>query len=128
MQRLMLVLCLGMLALAGCRQTVAVTPNPNIVIEVRIEDSVPAVGEDTLLVVVNDANGNPINNATLDIRGDMTHAGMSPIIRQAENGQAGMYVVPFEWSMAGDWIVDVVATLPDGSQGSARFEYLVIVE
>jgi hypothetical protein len=44
----------------------------------------------------------------------MSHAGMTPVIVERANGEAGTYAVPFEWTMAGDWIVTISATLPDG--------------
>jgi hypothetical protein len=34
---------------------------------------------------------------------------------------AGEYRAAFEWTMAGDWIVTVTATLPDGHVATRQF-------
>ncbi len=83
------------------------------------------VGEMTLMITLTDADGNPINDATLAIRGDMNHAGMQPVLRDAEAGEEGVYEVPFEWTMGGDWIVTIAVTLADGTEVSETFDLSV---
>jgi copper(I)-binding protein len=53
----------------------------------------------------------------------MTHAGMQPVLRTIESGEDGLYQTDFEWTMAGDWIVTINATLADGTVISEDFEY-----
>jgi hypothetical protein len=86
----------------------------------------PPVGSGQLLLRVTDRTGVPINDARLSIRGDMTHAGMTPFFVSADSGEDGLYPIPVEWTMAGDWIVTVDATLSDNSQVSRKFELSVI--
>ncbi len=75
-----------------------------------------------LLITLKDSNGNPINDATLRIRGDMIHAGMTPVlVEDVTGGQNGIYTIPFTWTMGGDWIVTVEGILADGRSVSHRF-------
>ena len=88
-----------------------------------------AVGETRLVIQITDLAGQPLSDAALFIKADMTHAGMVPVIAEAEGGdEDGYYNVPFEWTMAGDWIVSVEAVLPDGSRAKERFELSVLFE
>jgi len=93
----------------------------NINIDFSIEPAQPAVGPAQLVVTVTDAAGQAIDDATLDIEGNMTHAGMVPILARVSGGQNGHYVVPFEWTMGGDWTVTVEVTLPDGQTVARDF-------
>lgn len=87
-----------------------------------------AVGDARLVIHVTDAAGNPINDARLSIKGDMTHAGMTPVLAEVSEGADGYYEAPFEWTMAGDWIVTVEAWLADGSRVRERFDLNVLTE
>lgn len=85
-----------------------------------------AVGEAQLTVTLRRSDGTPIDNARLEVIGNMDHAGMMPVEREVEGGTEGIYQVPFEWTMGGGWIVTVNATLPDNSgQISQEFEFFV---
>jgi hypothetical protein len=86
----------------------------------------PGVGPAYLTISVTDADGTPIDDARLQIKGDMTHAGMQPVLAQVEGGDNGNYETPFEWTMGGDWIFTVTASLPDG-RTTARY-FTVTVE
>ena len=69
--------------------------------------------------------GQPISDAALSIKGDMTHAGMVPVLAEVQGGDAeGYYQVPIEWTMAGDWVVTVEVTLANGTSAQKRFESL----
>ncbi len=81
----------------------------------------PGVGKYTLHVRVFDGDDNPINDAQVSVKGDMTHAGMVPVLAEATEGDKGLYKVPFEWTMGGDWIVTVQVTLPDGTIAEESF-------
>jgi hypothetical protein len=85
-----------------------------------------AIGETQLVVTLMQADGTPIDDAELQVVGNMDHAGMIPVERAVRGGEAGRYTVPFEWTMGGGWIVTVTATLPDnGGQISRDFEFFV---
>lgn len=83
------------------------------------------VGQTSLIVTVTDAAGSPINNATISVKGDMSHAGMVPVLAEATNAENGVYEMPFEWTMGGDWVVTVEATLSDGRSTSQQFNYTI---
>ena len=97
----------------GVEMTLSVNPEP------------PVVGQANLTITIQDSAGNPIQGAALDIKGDMSHAGMKPVLASTSDGDHGVYIVPFEWSMGGDWFVTVTATLPDGSMATQRFDLVV---
>jgi hypothetical protein len=122
-----LLLGITLVALAGCRQQpqVIVPDEATVTIDLSVAPNPPAVGDATLVISVEDENGDPINNANIAIRGDMNHAGMQPVLRDVTNGREGDYTVPFEWTMGGDWYVVVTATLPDGKVVEKQFDYVV---
>lgn len=91
-----------------------------------LEPMANAVGETMLMITLTTADGTPIDDADLTVRGDMTHAGMTPVTREVSGGTDGIFTVPFEWTMAGDWFVTVDAALPDGETISRRFEDISI--
>ncbi len=86
----------------------------------------PILGQSRLVIQITDNEGLPVNDAGLDIKGDMTHAGMVPILaKTVGGGKEGFYNVPIEWTMGGDWIINVTATLPDGTAVRKNFELRV---
>lgn len=112
---------------AGCRESNKdeVTAE-NVNIEVDVANEALAVGASTLLVTITDDDDDPVEEATVVVRGDMDHAGMVPIISEpVTENEAGVYRVPIEWTMGGDWIVIVTVTLPDASIAEQEFNYVV---
>ena len=88
-------------------------------VDVGISPTPPVVGATRLLVSVSDSEGNPVVGAEVRVEGNMSHAGMAPVFGNAQEEGDGVYVVPgFRFTMAGDWILTVRVTLPDGRQGS----------
>lgn len=125
MRRLFLLCCVLPILLVACREPEAVA-NPDIQLEVSVLPDPPELGEAAIRVLVTDAEGEALSNATIEARGDMNHAGMAPVLRSAEASDTpGEYVIPFEWTMGGDWFVDITVTLPDGSTTTERFNYRV---
>ena len=120
-------LLIVLLLLAGCRQA-APTPNASTQaaqISLTISPQPPVVGDATLTLTVTQQN-QPLAGAAVAVRGDMTHAGMRPIIVDATKTDAqGKVDIPFKWSMSGDWIVSVTVTLADNSQVSQDFNLTV---
>jgi copper(I)-binding protein len=107
--------------LVGCAPTVAETPaqadhNLNIMLEAAPEGK----DGDYLTVILRDAAGAPITDATVTLEGNMNHAGMVPLltdgVQDATDGAAdGRYQMPLAFSMLGDWIMTVQVTRADGS-------------
>ena len=86
----------------------------------------PVVGSARLLVQVTDDAGAPVGDVVLAVKGDMTHAGMTPVLAESMGAAAqGSYEVPFEWTMAGDWIVTVEARRSGQFLDRERFEFTV---
>jgi len=100
-------------------------PTNDTGVTVTAEPAATAVGETTLVVTLTDASGQPVSDATVQVRGDMTHAGMTPVLRTGLPTEPGVYSVPFEWTMAGDWIVTVDFTLADGRSGTETFNFSI---
>ncbi len=117
---IILLLCLGVLA--GCRQESTPAAEADLTILLEIEPAESSVGEAELLVSVTDADGNAVSPQRVDVRGDMSHAGMVPVLRDDVQGADGEYRVSFEWTMAGDWSVMVTLTFADESSVSKTFE------
>lgn len=83
-----------------------------------------------LQVQLRDAAQTPITDATVALEGNMNHAGMAPIlaapVRDGDDGVTdGAYHLPFQFSMLGDWIVTVTATLADGTEATKDIEVTV---
>lgn len=113
------------LLIAGCRQQASTTTD--IRMSLSVEPEPPVVGVSEVRVTLTGADNQPITDAKVSVRGDMNHAGMVPVIAEAERVEDNEYIVPFEWTMAGDWIVEVSAELPDGTTASQTFDQSVAV-
>lgn len=126
--RLLLLLLLLSLFAGGCARRNQDATNGDLQIE-WIAPLQPSLAVDTALKFrLTGPDGAPIDNATLYVKGDMTHAGMVPVLAERDGGEDGVYTVPFQWTMAGDWIVTVRAEAPDGTIGQRRFQRTVFGE
>lgn len=95
----------------------------DVTMEFEITPDPPDVGPAVVEVVLTDADGEPVNGAELEIEGNMSHAGMEPVIVDATGGQDGRYASDgFEFTMGGDWIITVSGTLPDGREIQRVFD------
>lgn len=74
----------------------------------------PRVGQVTFTFDLAEPSGAPITGAEVNLEGNMSHAGMAPVLAEAQEIEAGRYRATMDLSMAGDWIVLVHATLLDG--------------
>lgn len=120
-------LALVALVAAACGQAAAQIPVlDDLMIELAVEPHPPAVGEATLVITVRDADGTPVEGATVTVHGDMDHAGMDPVDGESDEDAQGVYRVPFAWTMGGGWILDVTVSLPDNrGRATERFEVFV---
>lgn len=144
-RKIALLLCLVLILVAGCGQeTAAPTSAPtgeggrNVPNEATLEAArneiaisfgvMPApieVGQSTLLIAVTNGFIDPLPVNKITVRGDMNHAGMVPVIVESTQGQSGQFELPFEWTMAGDWVVEVTVDLADGRSHTRTFEFTV---
>ena len=46
----------------------------------------------------------------------MSHAGMRPVFSDAREVGPGRYEAPVEFTMAGDWVLLITVSLPDGGK------------
>ncbi len=76
----------------------------------------PALGEAKVRVYVLE-NNEGVSGATVEVTGDMTHAGMAPVTATAKEVGAGLYETEgFEFTMAGDWLLTSEVVYPDGTE------------
>ena len=76
----------------------------------------PRLGSAQLKVTVADKSA-PVEGATVELMGDMTHAGMVPVIAEAVMDKPGVYLSEgFKFTMAGDWLITAEVTFPDGER------------
>ncbi|MDD9954824.1 MAG: FixH family protein [Anaerolineaceae bacterium] len=115
-----LILCLALVA--ACRQESTPAAEADLTISLRVLPTDARVGEAELLVDVTDADGRAVSPERVDVRGDMDHAGMQPVLRDDVQGSNGKYRVAFEWTMAGDWTVTVRLTFADDSVLEKTFD------
>ena len=90
----------------------------------------PGQSANELQVQLRNPTQAPITDATVALEGNMNHAGMVPILTDpvrddADGATDGLYRLPFQFSMLGDWIVSVTATLADGTEATKDIEVTV---
>jgi hypothetical protein len=100
--------------LTGCRRSSNLDPAPGYEVELIVLPYPAVVGHAHLELKLSDPEGQDVQGAIITARGDMTHAGMTPVLAEATELGGGRYTVPFEWTMAGDWIVTIQVELTDG--------------
>ncbi|NJN97781.1 MAG: FixH family protein [Anaerolineales bacterium] len=110
--RLFVGLFVILLLLAGCRR--AGSAGSDVGVDVTIAPNPPAIGQATVTVTLNDAEGQPVSGAQVELEGNMVHAGMTPTFSKPAEVAPGRYEAPLEFTMAGDWFILVKAILPDG--------------
>ena len=102
------------LLLASCRGEME-TGDAELVLEVAISPTPPAVGQARLIITLQDTSGAPVEGAEIVVEGNMSHAGMVPVVDTAQAEGPGRYgISDFRFTMAGDWVLSLQATLPDG--------------
>jgi hypothetical protein len=99
---------------AGCSRPAA--SSAFVTIEHEISPEPLRVGSSTIVLKLSGTSGNPVTGAHIAIETDMSHAGMSPGFAEAKETGAGRYAAPLEFQMAGDWVILLHVTLPDGTK------------
>ena len=91
------------------------TGDPHVTISATASEH-PAVGPLTVVVTVT-KDGAPLEGAKVTVTGDMTHAGMVPVVDDATADGAGAYRTnDFTFTMAVEWVLTVDVTEPDGAK------------
>ena len=63
-----------------------------------------------------DPAGKAVSGAHIALEADMSHAGMSPVFGEAREIDPGRYQAHLTFGMAGDWVILLHVTLPDGQK------------
>ena len=116
----LLALSLALSAFVGCRAA----PAEGSTVQVRLEVLTPhVVGPATVEVKLTNPDGQPVEGASVTVRGDMTHGGMAPEIVKLRSASPGVYrTEEFNFTMAGEWTLKVQAELPGGAKVERSFE------
>ncbi|MFN2200349.1 MAG: FixH family protein [Caldilineaceae bacterium] len=106
----------------------------------RIELLPPDPTTTALFVRLSDEQGQPIIDAQVAVEGNMNHAGMAPVnsgpvtdaaspaADGSDDGAAdGVYRVPFQFTMLGDWIITVTAVSNTDPEGKTTRNFDVTV-
>ena len=109
-----------LLILVGCQTS----PDPKdaVSIEHEVAPQPLHVGVSTIDLKLTDAAGDPITGARIHLEGLMTHPGMRPVFNEAREAGPGRYQSSLEFKMAGDWIVLLQITLPNGQKLERQFD------
>ena len=119
-----LLIVILLVLVSACRQQETAS-SEDIRISLIVQPSPINVGEATLGIAVTTESLDPVAVNNLTVRGDMDHAGMVPVIVENLQSANGQFEVPFEWTMGGDWIVEVTAELAGGGTATQTFDITV---
>ncbi len=86
----------------------------------------PVAGAAELTVAPATPDGSPIEGATVRLEGHMSHAGMAPVIADGTERRPGEYLIPFTFTMAGDWVLLVSIVERDGTRTQQRIDVAAV--
>lgn len=119
----------ALMLFSACRNQPTEATDTGTQIMMTVTPEKPKVGPATLAVRVQDPAGKPVSGAKVSVVGDMSHAGMQPVNRDAKDNGDGSYTVDtFAFSMKGDWFITVKAVTPDGKTTQKRFDLKGVTE
>lgn len=111
----LVVLALLLLATA-CRGQGTATGDAQVSLGISPQPYVTGPAEITVDLL--DTEGKPITGAKVTVEGNMSHAGMVPVLAETREVSDGRYVSKdFRFTMGGDWFVTVMVV-----SGESRFE------
>ena len=103
------------LVLVACDPPSEGDADPRRPVAVALLDAPARVGP-AVVEVRPQLDGAPVAGASVRVVGDMTHAGMVPVVADATDVGGGVYRTnEFLFDMAGDWVLSVDVTYPDGT-------------
>ena len=117
--RLVLVLLLATLFVPACQLT---AKDSGITFKYVVNPQPPRIGAETIDLELRDAQGQAVSGAHVELEGNMSHAGMSPVIGVTREIEPGKYRGTLPLTMAGDWIVLVNVTLANGQRAQHQIE------
>lgn len=104
----------------GCHKP----PNTSsgVTVDFRIKPKPVRVGPVVVCLTLTDAGNHPVSGGQIAVEADMSHAGMSPVFAQANEVQAGHYESHLSLANAGDWVILLHGTLPNGEKLERQFD------
>ena len=103
------------LALVACDPPSEGDADPRRPIAVALLERPARVGP-AVVEIRPQLDGAAVAGATVRVVGDMTHAGMVPVVADATDVGGGTYrTSDFLFDMAGTWVLSVDVTYPDGT-------------
>lgn len=96
--------------------------SPVVALQYDVSPKPPRVGVVTIDVRVLLEGAKWLNGARVELEGNMSHSGMSPVISETKEVEPGKYRGTLEFTMAGDWIILVHITLPGGQRVQQQLE------
>jgi hypothetical protein len=93
-----------------------------VTVEFRIKAQPVRIGPIVISLALTDASNHPVTGAQVQVEADMSHAGMSPVFAPAGEVQPGRYESHLPLGMAGDWVILLHGTLPNGEKLERQFD------
>jgi hypothetical protein len=93
-----------------------------VTVEFQIKPKPARVGPVVVCFTLTDAGNHPVTGVRIAVEADMTHAGMSPVFAQADEVQPVHYESHLSLGMAGDWVILLHGTLPNGEKLERQFD------
>jgi YtkA-like len=107
------------LVLAACKPQNAASGNTKLPAGIQVQLEVgdaPKTGNLPVSIYILKDN-QALSGAVVSVTGNMTHAGMEPVIATATESEAGLYKAePFVIEMPGDAVISADITLSDGTK------------
>ena len=112
-----LLLILTLSSLTACNRANPSAASAGLTVTLLTDEAYPG---STLTVQISDETGRPVTDVTVSVEGNMTHAGMIPVLSEsvwdgADGDEDGTYTIPFEFTMFGDWIITAKIEQRDGT-------------
>jgi hypothetical protein len=93
-----------------------------VVVEFQINPKPVRVGPVIVGFRLTDAGNHPVTGVQIAVEADMSHAGMGPVFAQANEVQPAHYESHLSLAMAGDWVILMHGTMPNGEKQERQFE------
>jgi len=103
----MFVIISVLLAACGSTLTPAATASKPVNVKIETDPSPAIMGDMELVLNITDANGNPIEGATVDVSADHTDMSGMNMSGLATDQGGGRYSIKANFSMSGNWKVTV---------------------
>jgi len=91
-------------------------------VEFQIEPRPVRVGLVVVSLTLADTASHPVTGAEVAVEADMSHAGMSPVFTQSKEVGPGQYQSKLSLGMAGDWVILLHGSLPNGEKLERQFD------